>query len=117
MVAQKRLVAVESLNRRSPILDSRLRGNDKGTCPPEADRGLGCPMVLHWCHCEERSDEAISGWRHEARRTRGLPRLLLARIGEWLAMTGWRGMGARGLIVSVRRPLQADEAVNDGSID
>jgi hypothetical protein len=27
------------------LLDSRLRGNDGERCPPEADRGSGCPRV------------------------------------------------------------------------
>jgi hypothetical protein len=40
------------------------------------------------CHCEEGNDEAISGWREAARRMCGWPRLLLARLGEWLEMTG-----------------------------
>jgi hypothetical protein len=63
-------------------LDSRFRGNDRRVC---------C------CHCEERSDEAISGWDDAAGQTLGLPRLLLARLREWLAMTRRRIWGMKGV--------------------
>ena len=42
--AQHAVPATTDRVTRNPFLDSRLRGNDKERCPPEADRGLGCPQ-------------------------------------------------------------------------
>jgi len=54
-------------------------------------RVWGCYSAQRRCHCEERSDEAISGWCDMVRRTRRLPRRF-----RLLAKTGWGRMGDQG---------------------
>jgi hypothetical protein len=60
-----------------PSSKSEIPRGCRELSPP---RVWGCLSSSYRCHCEERSDAAISG--------RGLLRLLLSRFGEWLAMTG-----------------------------
>jgi len=70
-------------------VENTIRGNAGGfrfalpTLQVRGQRGL---TVSIRCHCEERSDEAISEWCGPEKQR--LPRLLLTRLGEWLAMTG-----------------------------
>ena len=63
--------------------------DDVKTVQQNAAGVWGVPRFPDRCHCEERADEAISGWGDEDRLTHRLPRLLLVGYGEWLAVTGW----------------------------
>jgi hypothetical protein len=122
-VTQKRLVAVESLTRRMLVRtigvsgrrpdthqswipaprfhEDKLRGNDRGRCRDESLPGFCGVMgarnapLRRFAVMVQRSAAGV--W--------GVPRFLLSSP---------KSGGPRGLIVSVRRPLQANEAVNDG---
>jgi len=79
------------LRQSQSILDSRFRGNDRLAVVPETSCQGPADIPRPRCRVIARSppqagDEAISAWGTRAKRTQRLPRLLLARRGEWLAV-------------------------------